>query len=315
MNKVIGFLKNNHETILYVAAALLLLLAIIKPEIQLKQKVHNYLLVADVSQSMNAEDVKLDNKNVSRIAYTRQLMAKIVETSPCGTHISLGVFASNNVALLINPLEVCANYDVLNDTIKQIEWRMAWKGDSRLSIGVRSAANLFDSLNTPAKLLFFTDGDEAPKLNVTIKQNLDGIQIGKYLLFVGVGGNENVAVPRFNAANEWVGFWPSGDNNTSGGGVSYTDTSQDDPDPIVAFAEYDRYLSKLDEEYLKSLAAEVKASYIQGNDTPAFYEHVQAQKPDASFVTAYAMRWVYLTIALLLILATYIPNLLAKREY
>jgi len=270
MNKVIGFLKNNHETILYVAAALLLLLAIIKPEIQLKQKVHNYLLVADVSQSMNAEDVKLDNKNVSRIAYTRQLMAKIVETSPCGTHISLGVFASNNVALLINPLEVCANYDVLNDTIKQIEWRMAWKGDSRLSIGVRSAANLFDSLNTPAKLLFFTDGDEAPKLNVTIKQNLDGIQIGKYLLFVGVGGNENVAVPRFNAANEWVGFWPSGDNNTSGGGVSYTDTSQDDPDPIVAFAEYDRYLSKLDEEYLKSLAAEVKASYIQGNDTPAF---------------------------------------------
>lgn len=314
MNNLLMILKSNYETIIYIAVAILLLLAVIKPEIQLKQEVHNYLLIADVSQSMNAEDTQLNNKNVSRMAYTRQLMTKIVETSPCGTYISVGVFASNNVALLITPLEVCANYDVLNDTIAHIEWRMAWKGDSRLTVGVRAAAHLFDSLNVPAKLLFFTDGDEAPKLNVTIRQNLDGVQIGTHTLFVGIGGDKHVPVPRYNSANKWIGYWPSGENNTTGGGVNYADTSLDDPDPVVAYAEYDQYLTKLEAEHLQDLAAEIKAQYIKGTNTPEFYELVQQQKPAASFVTAYSVRWVYLLLAALLIITTYIPNALAKRQ-
>ncbi len=314
MNKVLILWKRNYETVFYVVAAILLLLALIKPEIQLKQEVHNYLLIADVSQSMNAEDVQLNNKNVSRMAYTRHLMAKIVETSPCGTYISVGVFASDNVAMLITPLEVCANYDVINDTIAHIEWRMAWKGDSRLTVGVRAAAHLFDSLNVPAKLLFFTDGDEAPKLNVTIRQNLDGVQIGKNTVFVGVGSKEHVAVPRFNSANKWIGYWPSGENNTTGGGVNYADTSLDDPDPVVASAEYDQYLSRLEAEHLQDLATEIKAQYIAGKNTPEFYDFVQQQKPAANFVTAYSVRWVYLILAGLLIIFTYIPNALARRR-
>jgi mxaL protein len=314
MNRLLMVLKSNYETVFYAIAAILLLLALIKPEIQLKQEVHNYLLIADVSQSMNAEDVQLNNKNVSRIAYTRHLMTKIVETSPCGTYISVGVFASDNVALLITPLEVCANYDVITDTIAHIEWRMAWKGDSRLTVGVRAAAHLFDSLNVPAKLLFFTDGDEAPKLNVTIRQNLDGVQIGKHTVFVGVGGEKHVAVPRFNSANKWIGFWPSGENNTAGGGVNYADTSLDDPDPVVAYAEYDQYLSKLEAEHLEELAAEIKAQYVEGKNTPEFYQFVQQQKPAASFVTAYSIRWIYLLLAALSIVATYIPNAIARRQ-
>jgi mxaL protein len=292
----------------------LLLLALIKPQIQLKQEVHNYLLVADVTQSMNAEDEKLNNQNVSRLAYTRHLMKKIVETSPCGTYISVGIFASDNVALLITPLEVCTNYDAITDSIEHLEWRMAWKGNSRLSFGVRAAANTFDSLNVPAQMLFFTDGDEAPRVNVTIKQDLSGIQIGKNFVFVGVGGHAKVAVPRYNAANKRVGFWPVSDNNNAGAvGVTYADASLDDPDPSVASAEYDRFLSQLEDDYLTSLAGEIKAKYIEGQNTPAFYAFVQQQKPAASFVTAYSIRWLYLMLAAILILLTYVPNILSKR--
>ena len=201
MIKVLLILKHNHETFLYLSAIGLLLLALLKPDIQLKQEVHNYLLVADVSQSMNAEDEKLNNQLVSRLAFTRTLMKKIVQTSPCGTYFSLGIFASDNVALLITPLEVCKNLDVITDSIEHLEWRMAWKGNSRLSFGVRAAANTFDSLNVPAQMLFFTDGDEAPRVNVTIKQDLSGIQIGSDFAFVGIGGHTKVGVPRFNSAN------------------------------------------------------------------------------------------------------------------
>ncbi|OIQ85199.1 hypothetical protein GALL_329570 [mine drainage metagenome] len=313
MKKLIAFIKENYETVLYLAAAVFLLLALIKPEIQLKQEVHNYLLVADVSQSMNAEDVKLNNQMVSRLAYTRHLMKKIVETSPCGTYFSIGIFASDNVALLITPLEVCANFDVITDSIQHLEWRMAWKGNSRLSFGVKAAANTFDSLNVPAQMLFFTDGDEAPRVNVTIKQDLSSVQIGKNFVFVGVGGSTKVGVPRFNSANKRVGFWPISDNNNAGAvGVTYSDASLDDPDPSVASAEYDRFLSQLEDGYLKSLASEFNAKYIEGQNTPEFYAFVQKQKPAASFVSAYSIRWLYLVLAVMLLLAAYIPNILFR---
>jgi len=313
MKPLLAKLKGHYETLLYIGAACLLLLALIKPQIQLKQAVHNYLLVADVSQSMNAVDAKLDNKLVSRMAHTQHLMKRIVETSACGTYISIGVFASDNVALLITPLEVCANYDEIADAIEHLEWRMAWKGNSRISFAVRAAANTLDSLNIPAQMLFFTDGDEAPRVNVTIKQDLSGVQIGKNFVFVGVGGSDSVAVPRFNAANKMVGYWPMTDNNNAGAvGVTYADPSLDDPDPPVASADYDRFLSKLEDGYLKSLATEIKAKYIAGENTPEFYDFVQQQQPAASFITAYSIRWLYLVFAGLLMLAAYIPNILVR---
>ena len=117
MKKFIISLKSNYESLILVFVALLLIMAIYKPEIQMKQNVHNYLLLADVSQSMNAQDVKIANKVVSRIDYTKHLMKRTVETSSCGTYISLGIFAAENVGLLLMPLEVCANYDVINDAI------------------------------------------------------------------------------------------------------------------------------------------------------------------------------------------------------
>lgn len=312
MKNILPFLKENHETALYMAAAILLLLALTKSQIQLKQEVHNYLLLADVSQSMNAEDVKLSNQNVSRMAYTRHLMKKVVETSPCGTYMSVGVFAAENVALLFMPLEVCANYDVISDSIEHLEWRMAWMGNSRLSFGVKAAASVFDSLNAPAQMLFFTDGDEAPKVNAINKLDLSGVQIGKNVVFVGVGGHQPVPIPRYNATNKWVGFWSSDAKESSAGaiGASYSDTSKDEPDPQVAYAEYDRYLSQLEDGYLKSLANEIKGKYIEGQDTPEFYAFVQEQKPSASFVTGYSMRWVYLSLAGILILVTFLPDVL-----
>ncbi len=310
MNKIKTLLQDNYETVLLLLAISMLALALFKPDIQLKQAVHNYLLVADVSQSMNAEDEKLNGKAVSRLDYTRTLMKKIVQTSACGTYFSVGIFASDNVALLITPLEVCKNLDGIIDSIDHLEWRMAWKGNSRLSFGVRAAANTFDSLNVPAQMLFFTDGDEAPRVNVTIQQDLSGIQIGKNFTFVGVGGNEKVGVPRYSSNNKRVGYWPISDNNNAGAvGVTYADPSQDEPDPPVAYAEYDRLLSQLEEGYLKGLADEIKASYIKGRDQASFYDFVQKQKPAASFVSEYSIRWLYLLLALLFTLAVYLPNL------
>lgn len=316
MNKLLSLLRAYHETWLLGAAALLLALALVKPEIRLERDVHNYFLLADVSQSMNAEDVKLAGKPVSRIVYMRHLMQKVVETSPCGTYVSLGVFAAENSALLFMPLEVCANYDVIVDAIGQLEWRMSWRGNSRLSFGVRSAVKTLDAQGAPARLFFFTDGDEAPKVNAINKLNLNGLQGGENIIFVGIGGDQPVPVPRYNADNEWVGFWSSDAKEIGAGatGVTYNDTSQDEPDPPVAYAEFDRYLSQLEDEYLRGLAQEVRGRYVEGTDTPAFYDFVRGQPPAATFVASYPVAWLYLSLAGLLVLLAYLPDVLFRRR-
>jgi mxaL protein len=227
------------------------------------------------------------------------------------------VFAAENVGLLLTPLEVCANYDVITDSIDHLEWRMAWRGNSRLTFGIKSAESMFDYLNIPATMLFFTDGDEAPKVNAINKLDLSGVQIGKNLMFIGVGGHQPVPIPRYNSSNKWVGYWSSDTKENSAGAVgdTYSDTSKDEPDPIVAYAEFDRYLSQLDSEYLKQISAEIKGSYIEGQDTEEFYTYVQSQKPSASFVTAYSLKWLYLTLAILMLLLIYTPEILSLKIF
>jgi len=317
MKKFITSIKSNYESLILVFVALLLIMTIYKPEIQMKQNVHNYLLLADVSQSMNAQDVKIGNKVVSRMDYTKHLMKRTVETSSCGTYISLGIFAAENVGLLLMPLEVCANYDVINDAIDHLEWRMAWRGNSRLTFGIKSAETMFDYLNVPAKMFFFTDGDEAPKVNAINKLDLSSVQIGKNLVFVGVGGNRPVPVPRYNSSNKWVGFWSSDTKENTAGAIGdkYSDTSKDEPDPIVASAEYDRYLSQLDSEYLKKISKEIKGDYIEGKDNDSFYKYIHSQKPSASFVTSFKLKGIYLTFAILLLLLIYAPEIISLKLF
>lgn len=308
MKKMIAVFKAHYETILFVLAGLFLMLALFKPSIQLKQNVQNYLLVADVSQSMNAEDMLLNNKAVSRLVYTQHIMKEVVKKSSCGTYISLGIFAAENVALLFMPLEVCKNFDIIIDTIEHLEWRMAWKGDSRMTFGVKAAEATFAYLNVPAKMLFFTDGDEAPKANGINKLDISDVRIGKNMIFVGVGGKEPYPIKRFNAQNKFVGYWGTdAAAESAGGGVNYNDASKDDPDPPVAYAEFDRYLSKLDVAHLKDMAQEINGQYIEAQDKPAFYDFIQSQSSVAKFVTDYSVRWIFLLLAGLSVLLTYIP--------
>ncbi|MCB5186863.1 VWA domain-containing protein [Methylobacillus caricis] len=308
VHKALDWARSHYETLLIGLAMLLLAASLVKPQVMLKQEVHNFLLLADVSQSMNAQDLKLKNKTVSRMEYTQHLMKRIVETSSCGTYISLGAYSAENVALLFMPLEVCANYDEIMDSISQLEWRMAWSGNSRITFGVKAAEEVLDYLDTPAKMLFFTDGDEAPKANGINKLDLSDVRIGKRVMFVGIGGKEAVPIPRYNANNKWVGYWGIDSKEEGGGGGNYADASKDDPDPVVASAEYDRYLSSLDAEHLQEVAREIDGQYIEGSDSDEFLAFVQKQKPAARILSIYSLTWIYYGLAFLCILGIYLPN-------
>ena len=153
---VIKYLSYKVELTIMILALLLCLLAMYNPTLQFKKSITSYMLLVDVSQSMNAEDLVVEDSPITRINYTKILLKQIIDKSDCGSFFSINIFVADNVANIIEPVEKCNNYDELMDTINKLEWRMAWKGNSRITFGIKSAAKMQDSLNFPSKILFFT---------------------------------------------------------------------------------------------------------------------------------------------------------------
>ena len=278
---IINILRNKTELTVMVLLALLCLLAINNPTVQLKKSITSYMLLVDVSQSMNAEDLLVKDSPVTRIEYTKLLLKNIIDRSSCGSFFSINIFVADNIANIIEPVEKCKNYDELMDTISKLEWRMAWKGNSRITFGIKSAAKMQDSLNFPSKILFFTDGDEAPKVNAINRVNLDDFNLGEELIFVGIGGNVPVPVKRYNSRNMYVGYWGSDiyDSLPGATGSRNSDSGKDEPDPSVASADYERYLTKLYEEYLISLSEQIKSQYIKGELSDTFTKKILDNRP------------------------------------
>jgi mxaL protein len=310
----LNLIKNKKELLVLCLSIILCIIAINNPILNIKKSITSYMLVVDVSQSMNAEDLILNKEKISRIEYTKILLKNIIDSSDCGSFFSINIFAADNVASIIEPVEKCKNYDELIDTVKKLEWRMAWKGNSRITFGIKSAAKMQDSLNFPSKILFFTDGDEAPKVNAINKVNLDNFSLGNELIFVGIGGNENVPVPRYNSRNMLVGFWGMDiyDSLPGATGSRNTDSGQDEPDPSVASAEYDRYLSKLYDDYLIKLSNQIKAKYIKGDDSKSFLKTILQNKPQKKIQSELFLERPSVFLILLLFILLYCEKYLLR---
>jgi|TARA_B110000091_G_C13738133_1_gene442101 mxaL protein len=256
---------------------------------------------------MNAEDLLYKDNKISRIEYTKILLKNIINSSDCGSFFSINIFAADNVASIIEPVEKCQNYDELIDTVEKLEWRMAWKGNSRITFGIKSAAKMQDSLNFPSKILFFTDGDEAPKVNAINRVNLDNFNLGNEIIFIGIGGAQDVPVPRYNSRNKLIGFWGMDiyDSLPGATGSRNVDSGKDEPDPSVASAEYDRYLSKLYEEYLLGLSEQINAKYLKGDLTNNFVKSILKNKPKKKIESELPLEKPSIFIILLLLVFLY----------
>ncbi|MEK9686371.1 MAG: VWA domain-containing protein, partial [Methylophilaceae bacterium] len=174
---------------------ILLVLALVNPSIPVNQSLYNYILIADISQSMNTEDMKINQKTVSRLDYTKHIMSRLVEDFPCGTKVSIGMFAGVSVSATYSPIEVCENFSNINTTISKLDWRVTWSGNTRIRESVINLARLIRSFPESAQVVYFTDGEEAPKLHVFNTRDLEQFQGGNDWLFVGIGSDEGAPIP------------------------------------------------------------------------------------------------------------------------
>ena len=287
---------------------ILLVLALINPSIPVNQSLYNYILIADISQSMNTEDMKINQKTVSRLDYTKHIMSRLVEDFPCGTKVSIGMFAGVSVSATYSPIEVCENFSNINTTISKLDWRATWSGNTRIRESVINLARLIRSFPESAQVVYFTDGEEAPKLHVFNTRDLEQFQGGNDWLFVGIGSDEGAPIPKYDNKNQLIGYWSNDSFALQPGIAQISESNIGVRDNKVASGSTDRYMSKLDSEYLEKLAKEIGGFYVDGQSYRAIRKEMKKQPPAWKSPDQFYLQPILCFLALLFFIARFISK-------
>ena len=308
MKKLFNYLRHRRDISLLAAALVLLIIALFKPTVPVKRDIYSYLLVADISQSMNVRDMSIDGKTVSRMQYEQYLMHRIIGEMPCGTQVSVGLFAGVSVAALYTPIEVCENFNAIDDGINHLDWRMGWSGNSRLRESMVTMAKLIRSFPEPAQVVYFTDGEETPRLHIFNTRDLTGFQGGKDWLLVGVGSQKGTAIPKLDEYNQLIGYWANESFAMQPGVAQISQDNIGARNDEIANDVSDRYMSKLDEKYLEKLSGEVGGHFVDGDSLQNVLAAMKKQPPARREMAAFELKWIIASIAGLLFLAAYLPK-------
>lgn len=298
------FIKHR-DTALLALAIVLLMAAILRPSMPFKRNIYTYFLIADISQSMNASDMTLHGKKVSRLAYMQNMMHEVVASLPCDTKVSIGLFAGNSVAAMYAPIEVCKNFAAIQDTIEHLDWRMAWSGNSRLRESLFVTAKVVRGLSEPAQVVYFTDGEEAPKLHAFNTKDLTELQGANDWIFVGIGSEEGVAIPKLSEDNQVIGYWSNESFAMQPGIAQISESTLGVRDDNVATGEHDRYISKLAADYMESMTKEIGAKYVKGDNSYHVLQAMKAQPPARRDIAPFPLSWILATLAGLSVLGIY----------
>ena len=280
MNAAKSLLARIRETrgrSLLIAACLGLAATFLYPHVTLPRPQYRLLFVLDVSQSMNTTDRSLRGEPVSRIAFVREILRESLRDLPCGSQAGLGLFTEYRSFLLLEPVEICANYSELISTLDRLDSRMAWAGGSEISKGVFFGLRIAKNLQPPAGLVFFSDGHEAPPLHPKLRPQYDGKPGEVRGILVGVGGSTLVPIPKSGVDGKSLGYWAADEvlqtdvysrgrgGSVAGEAMVEEDTHEVDRQKPAA----SEHLSSLKEPHLQRLASELGLGYTRLDSAPA----------------------------------------------
>jgi mxaL protein len=255
---------------------------------------------------MLTQDALLNGEKVSRLKYAKDITQKVLEQLPCKTKVSIGMFAGVSVAATYTPIEVCENFSAINETVERLDWRSVWAGNTRLRASMINLARLIRSFPESAQVVYFTDGEEAPKLHAFNTEDLNQFQGANNWLFVGIGSDEGTPIPKYDNKNQLIGYWSNESFALQPGVAQISAQNAGGRDNNVSSASYDRYLSRLDEEYLKSLAKEVKGNYVNGSDIKGILSAMKKQPSAWRDDTEVQLRNIFSLFALFFFIIQYL---------
>ena len=192
-------LRRHPQVLLLLLAAVLMSATLVAPSVPLKRASYRYVLVFDISQSMNTADVGSEAAPLVRLEFAKQRALEALKGLPCGSEVGIALFTGHRAFLMLTPIELCANFQELSTMLASIDWRMTWEERSEVAKGVFRSLELLRALSATTRLVFLTDGHEAPPLNPDVKPGFSG-EVGAVRgLLIGVGGALPVPIPKFDA--------------------------------------------------------------------------------------------------------------------
>lgn len=189
--------------------SLLLLFALLNPSVPLRKDSYNLIFVIDITQSMNARDYHVDGMPSDRLSFVKESLKELISALPCQSKVGLSLFTTKNSFLLFEPLEVCAHYAVIEESLMKIDWRMAWAADSHIARGLFTSLREVSEIDANPGLVFFTDGQQTPESAKDPRFMLKQGQVKG--LLVGVGNLLPVPIPKYDQNNVQVGYWQIGE--------------------------------------------------------------------------------------------------------
>jgi mxaL protein len=253
--------------------------AFLEPAVVLRRPTYDYIITLDITQSMNTRDAVFDGMRMSRIRYAKRLLRGFLRRLPCGSRVGWAIFTEYRVFLLFTPVEVCANYDALAQTLSRINNDMAWAGGSQIARGLFAGLQVASQVPGKPDFVLITDGQEAPPVNPAFRPPFNGTAGAVQGVILGVGGDKLARIPMIGRDGRFLGYWqanqvPQTDAYSAGRSTSvahdllYNRAGQPiKPIPPTGTEQ----LSSLKAGYLASLAQETGLQYRRLDGPQALY--------------------------------------------
>lgn len=280
------------------AAFLLLVVALLLPRVELERETYDYLVVFDLTQSMNVTDYELDGTPVSRLAFAKHAVRSSLRNVPCGSKIGWGAFAEYRTVVLLAPVEVCSNYGDLLESLDKIDGRMRWGNASEITKGVFWAMRAARDLGGETNVVFLTDGQEAPPLDSTRQAVaiFDDLTVGAIEGWIlGVGGDAPRPIPKTDDEGNSIGYWRA------------HQVIQRATDPGAPAGASNEHLSALHEPHLRALASQVGFQYRRLDSLEAIDESLRDSRLARRAPVPTDVSWLPSALALLILVARFMP--------
>ena len=190
---------------------LLIMAALWFPRTDRTIKGMDLLFVIDITQSMDVKDVDQNGEEISRLTWATEYTKQTLQQLPCGSHVGLAAFTEARSLVLINPVEVCSSYNDLTQMLSKINGSMAWALSSEVSKAAFTAVEQAKLMEPVPDVVFITDGHEAPPLSDTLFPKFKG-KLGEVSgVFVGIGGEKLLPIPKHDIDGTDLGVWEQND--------------------------------------------------------------------------------------------------------
>lgn len=167
--------------------------------------VQDTLFVIDISESMNVPDVDFPRPQSSRLELAKSAVRAGIAALPCGSRVSIGLFAGDEVVVLFEPLEVCRHFPAVEQVLMRLDTRMRWIGDSWVIRAVN--AGIREAQKRMLNLVLVSDADEMPHRAVPRFTDLIEFRGKVKGVLWGVGGETPQPVPKLDGGGQIVAYW------------------------------------------------------------------------------------------------------------